>query len=57
MNNLMQEFPLLVGNIIDHAARFHPNRQIVSRSVEGSIVKTSWSEIRNKALKLLTCSI
>lgn len=48
----MQEFPLMVGNIIDHAARYHSNRQIISRSVEGPIVKTTWSQIRNKALKL-----
>ena len=53
MNNLMQEFPLMVGNIIDHAARFHPDRQIISRTVEGPIIQTSWKEIRTKALKLV----
>ena len=52
MNSLMQEFPLIVGNIIDHAARYHSNREIISRSVEGPIIKSTWSEIRNKALKL-----
>ncbi len=52
MNNLMQEFPLMVGNIIDHAARYHPNRKIICRTVEGPIVISSWLEIRTKALKL-----
>ncbi len=52
MNNLMQEFPLMVGNIIDHAARYHPNRKIISRSVEGPIITTNWFNIREKALKL-----
>ncbi len=48
----MQEFPLVVGNIIDHAARYHPRREIISRSVEGPIVKTNWSEVKNKSLQL-----
>ena len=48
----MQEFPLRVGNIIDHAARYHPRRDIISRDVEGPISRTNWNEIRNRALKL-----
>ena len=48
----MQEFPLRVGNIIDHAARYHPRRDIISRDVEGPINRTNWNEIRNRALKL-----
>ena len=48
----MQEFPLIVGNILDHAARYHPNREIISRTIEGPIIKTNWLNIRNKALKL-----
>ena len=48
----MQEFPLRVGNIIDHAARYHPRRDIISRDVEGPINRTNWIEIRNRALKL-----
>ena len=48
----MQEFPLRVGNIIDHAARYHPKRDIISRDVEGPISRTNWNEIRNRALKL-----
>ena len=48
----MQEFPLTVGNIIDHAARYHPNREVTSRTIEGPITKATWFEIRKKALKL-----
>ena len=48
----MQEFPLRVGNIIDHAARYHPRRDIISRDVEGPINRTNWNEIRNRALQL-----
>ena len=52
MDNLMQEFPLRVGNIIDHAARYHPDREVISRSIEGPINHTNWKEIRYRALKL-----
>ena len=48
----MQEFPLIVGNILDHAARYHPNREVISRTIEGPIIKTNWLNIRKKALKL-----
>ena len=52
MHNLMQEFPLRVGNIIDHAARYHGQRKIISRSVEGPIVETNWANIYEQAKKL-----
>ena len=37
MQGHMQDFPLRVSQIIDHAARYHPNRPVVCRSVEGPI--------------------
>ena len=49
----MQEFPLRVGNIIDHAARYHTNRKIINRSVEGPITETTWGEIRSRSKKLV----
>ena len=52
MDNLMQEFPLRVGNIIDHAARYHGKRKIMSRSVEGPIIETNWVKIHEKAKRL-----
>ena len=45
MDNLMQPFSLRVSEIIDHAARYHPNRKIISRNIEGPIVETSWIKI------------
>ncbi len=48
----MQEFPLRVGNIIDHAARYHGKRKIMSRSVEGPIIETNWVKIHEKAKRL-----
>ena len=52
MLGLMQEWPLLCHKIIDHAARQHGNREIVSRSVEGPIVRTTYRELRQRALKV-----
>ena len=50
MLGLMQEWPLLCHKIIDHAAKQHGGREIVSRSVEGPIVRTTYSELRTRAL-------
>mgnify|MGYP001555750291 CR=1 FL=1 len=52
MYGLMQEWPLLCHKIIDYAASQHGRREIVSRSVEGPIVRTSYAEARVRALKV-----
>ncbi|GEC15024.1 fatty-acid--CoA ligase [Nitrobacter winogradskyi] len=52
MLGLMQDWPLLCHRIIDHAARIHAGREVVTRSVEGPIHRTNYAEIRGRALKL-----
>ncbi|MEO0913843.1 MAG: AMP-binding protein, partial [Pseudomonadota bacterium] len=52
MHNLMQNWPLRVSRIIDHAARYHPNRRITTRTVEGPITHSNYEEIRNRALRV-----
>ncbi len=52
MHGLMQDWPLTVDKILDHAARWHGGREIVSRSVEGPIVRTTWGEIHGRAKRL-----
>ncbi|TKT81174.1 fatty-acid--CoA ligase [Aquamicrobium sp. LC103] len=52
MLGLMQEWPLLCHKILDHAARQHGNREIVSRTVEGPIVRTTYADARVRALKV-----
>lgn len=52
MLGLMQEWPLLCHKILDHAGIQHPHREVVSRSVEGPIVRTTYAELRLRALKL-----
>jgi fatty-acyl-CoA synthase len=52
MLGLMQNWPLTVDRILDHAANWHGEREIVSRSVEGPIVRTTYAEVRARAKKL-----
>ena len=52
MLGLMQDWPLLCHRVIDHAAIYHPNRKVITRSVEGPIVETSYVEIRTRSLKV-----
>ena len=52
MLGLMQDWPLLCTKILDHAATFHAGREVISRSVEGPIHRTTYAEMRTRALKL-----
>jgi len=52
MLGLMQDWPLLCHRIIDHAAKFHGERKVITRSVEGPIVETTYAQIRARALKV-----
>jgi len=52
MQGLMQQWPLLCHRIIDHAAIHHPDRPVISRSVEGPIHKTNYREVRSRALRI-----
>ncbi|HEY4113281.1 MAG TPA: 3-(methylthio)propionyl-CoA ligase [Rhizomicrobium sp.] len=52
MLGLMQEWPLLVHKIIDHAARYHGEREVVTRSVEGPIVRTTYAEIARRSRRM-----
>jgi fatty-acyl-CoA synthase len=52
MQGLMQDWPLLCHRIIDHAAIQHGERPVVTRSVEGPIHTTNYTEIRRRALKV-----
>lgn len=52
MQGLMQQWPLLCSKVIDHAATYHPLREVVSRSVEGPMHRTNYREVRARAMKL-----
>jgi fatty-acyl-CoA synthase len=48
----MQDWPLTVDKIIDHAKAWHGDVEVVSRSVEGPIVRTTYGEIHRRAKRL-----
>ncbi len=52
MLGLMQDWPLLCHRIIDHAALNHGERPVISRSLEGPIHTTNFSDIRGRALRV-----
>jgi fatty-acyl-CoA synthase len=52
MHGLMQDRPLLISSIIEHAATFHPSTGIVTRTIEGPIHRSSYIEVRNRAKRV-----
>ena len=52
MLGLMQDWPLTIHKIIDFAAIQHPDREVVSRLVEGPIHRTTYREIRGRSLRV-----
>jgi fatty-acyl-CoA synthase len=52
MLGLMQNWPLTVNKIMEHASINHGQREVVSRSVEGPMVRTTYSAINARAKKV-----
>jgi len=52
MLGLMQDWPLTVDRILEHAKSWHGDREVVSRSVEGPIVRTTYAKIFERAKRL-----
>ena len=52
MRGLMQDWPLLVHTILDHAAGWHGSREIVSRTVEGAVHRYSYCDLDRRARML-----
>ncbi|MCH9733276.1 MAG: long-chain-fatty-acid--CoA ligase [Actinomycetia bacterium] len=45
MLGLMQDRPLMISSLIEHAAAFHADTEIVSRLPEGHVRRTTWSQV------------
>jgi acyl-CoA synthetase (AMP-forming)/AMP-acid ligase II len=52
MLGLMQDRPLLISGLIEYAARYHPDVEIVSRTCEGPLLRTNYAGLRSRAAKL-----
>ena len=48
----MMEQELLISCIVDHAARYHGDTEIVSVNTNGGIHRTNYSELRDRSLRL-----
>ncbi len=49
MLGLMQDWPLTLDKVLDHAKAMAPNREVVTRSVEGPIVRATYGQIHTRA--------
>jgi len=56
MQGLMQDFPLLVHRVLDHAARWHATTPILSRSVEGPLVRSDYATLNRRARALASAA-
>ena len=52
MHGLMQDKPLLIKSLIEHAATFHPRTEIVTKTVEGPVHRSNYSEILTRSKKI-----
>ena len=52
MRGLMSERPLLISGIIEHAALYHADTEIVTRTVEGPIHRYTYADAERRAKRL-----
>ena len=52
MLGLMQDWPLLLHRVIDHAALQHGAREVVTRSIEGPMHRTNYADIRRRSMRV-----
>ena len=49
MKGLMQDWPLLVSTILDHANEWHGEREVVTRTVEGPIHRCTYADLYRRS--------
>ena len=49
MIGTMQDWPLLLWKLIDHAAHNHGKRAVISNMVEGGVLETNWAEVHQRS--------
>ncbi len=52
MLGLMQDWPLLVSKVLDHAATYHGDQEIVSRTTEGPVERCTYKELHSRARRV-----
>ena len=52
MLGLMQDWPLLTSSLLDYAAAYHGDREIVTRTLEGPIERSTYAKLSGRAKQL-----
>ncbi len=52
MRGLMQDWPLTVDRILEHAASVHGEREIVTRRTDGMLHSTTYGQVRRRSAQL-----
>ena len=52
MQGLMHHHPLMISGVIEFAATYHADTEIVSRRVEGDIHRTNYAEVNRRAKRI-----
>ncbi len=52
MRGLMQDMPLTVDRLVDHAAKWHGARAIVSRDAHGRVTRTDYATLVSDAKRV-----
>ena len=53
MHGLMQDRPLMISDLLRHAARHHGRQEIVSRLTDGSLHRTDYATLERRARRLV----
>ncbi len=53
MHGLMQQQPLMIASLLSHAARHHGDAEIVSKTTEGMLHRTTWAGLERRARRLV----
>src|SRR6476646_9294071 len=48
----MQDYPLRITRLMDHAEREHGTREIVAARPDGTLIRTNWLEVSDKSRRL-----
>ena len=49
MKGLMQEYPLVVNSILDYAAKFHGEQEVITCTVEGPVHRYTYANMHKRA--------
>jgi fatty-acyl-CoA synthase len=52
IDGAMQDFPLTLDRILDHAAKWHPDTEVATAREDGTIARVGYAALKTRALKV-----